>query len=567
MFGTIRRHQKWLWILISTVTIISFVAFFSPNQRRQHGWTRPHDQIGSIDGRPVTRDQYASAYHEAELRYLFSYGEWPGNDTSSRQSDLIERETRNRLLLLDKIDQLNIQVGEPAIAQWIIEAFRDRSNKTFRRDTYEQFIKNLPDYGLTEADFERFARHEVAIQQLITLAGTAGQLVTPQEAKSLFRQENQEVEAEAVFVNSSNYLAQVHVTPAAVATFYTNQQANYRIPEKLQVAYVKFAASNYLAEANQELAQNTNLSQYVESLYLRRGTNSFKGTNGLPLTAEAAKTEIRDQLRDSVALDEAWKKAVTFLNDLSEMLDQTNAVGKVEKTNALQRLAAAKGLQTGLTEPFTQYETPRDLNVPPAFGQAAAKLTPEDPYPEQPIRAEDAVYIIGLDRRIPSEVPPLDAIRERVARDYEHSQALEMARAAGEQLHNGITNVMDHGLTFDAAATQHSATPLFLPAFSRKASTLPGVSNRADVPQLVHAAFTVPAGKVSSFERTRSGGFIVYVKKFLPVSEERMKVELPEFTRNLRQSRQYEAFSEWFRRQAEAARIVLPGARQRAGAG
>ncbi len=559
MFGTIRRHQKWLWILISTVTIVSFVAFFSPQRRRQGGWAGPRDQIGSINGRPVTRDQYAAAYREAELRYLFSYGDWPGNDAMSRQSGLIEREARNRLLLLDKVNELNIRVGEPAVAQWIIEAFRDRSDKTFRKDTYEQFLKTaLPNHGLTQADFERFAAHEVAIQHLVALAGIPGKLVTPQEAEALFRQENQEVEAQVIFVNSSNYLAQVEVDPAAVATFYTNQQSRYRIPEKLQVAVLKFPATNFLAEANQELAKNTNVNQYVESVYLQRGTNSFKGPDNLPLSAEAAKEKIRDEIRHSIALEEAWKKAVEFDNELFQQAD---------KTNALERLAAAKGLQVEVTPPFARYQTPPNLNVPPAFGQAAAKLTPEDPYPEQPIRAEDAVYVIALKQQIPSEVPPLDSIRDQVAQDYRNNRALELARAAGRELFNAVTNGLAQGQSFDAVAAQHQVTPVSLAPFSRKASDLPALPNRADVSRVVHTAFGVSPGKVSEFVPTGTGGFIVYVKRIVPVSEEKVQVELPEFTRNLRQSRQYEAFSEWFRRQVELAHVILPGGeRERASA-
>src|ERR1041385_4139783 len=115
MFGTIRRHQKWLWIVISGVTIISFVAFFSPQQRRQRGWTGPHDQVGSINGRPVSRDQYATAQREAALQYRLNYGQWPGDDAMSRQAGLLEREARNRLFFLFEVDKLNIEVDEPAI--------------------------------------------------------------------------------------------------------------------------------------------------------------------------------------------------------------------------------------------------------------------------------------------------------------------------------------------------------------------------------------------------------------------------------------------------------------------
>src|SRR5579862_2613694 len=141
MFGTIRRHQKWLWIVISSATIISFVAYFSPQQRRQRGWWSPHDQVGSIDGRPISRDQYANAQREAALQYLLNYGQWPGDDAMSRQSGLLERGIRERILLLNEIAKLDIQVGEPAIARWVANYFRDRDDPAFRKDLYDQFVK------------------------------------------------------------------------------------------------------------------------------------------------------------------------------------------------------------------------------------------------------------------------------------------------------------------------------------------------------------------------------------------------------------------------------------------
>jgi hypothetical protein len=514
--------------------------------------------VGSINGRSISRDEYANAYREAELRYLFSYGDWPGNDSMSRQSGVMERETRNRMLLVEKLKDLDIHVSESAVAQWIVEAFRDRTDKTFRKDSYDQFVKStLPGHNLSQSDFERFARHEVGIQHLVALAGTAGKLIPPQEAEALYRRENEERAAEAVFVVSSNFIAQVTADTNAIATYFTNQQAVYRIPEKLQVTYVKFAASNYLAEADQVIAKNTNLNQYVESTYLQRGTNSFKDTNNATLSPAAAKEKIRSELRQGFAMEEANKKAVEFANELFELKD---------KSGALEKLAAAKGLTTQVTEPFAQFETPRNLNVPPAFGQAAAKLTPESPFAEQLIQAEDAVYIIGLNQRIPSEIPPLDSIRDRVTQDYQNNRALELARAAGRELHAALTNGLAQGKTFEAVAAEKNVTPVVLPPFSRKAGTLAAIPNRADSSQVINTAFQLAPGKVSDFVPTRTGGFVVYVKEIVPVASEKVRAELPEFTKTLRQTRQYEAFSEWFQKQTEGARVILPGDKQRASA-
>jgi hypothetical protein len=44
----------------------------------------------------------------------------------------------------------------------------------------------------------------------------------------------------------------------------------------------------------------------------------------------------------------------------------------------------------------------------------------------------------------------------------------------------------------------------------------------------------------------------------LPVSDDKVKEELPEFLARLRLYRQNEAFSQWFRREAEQARVSAP---------
>ena len=199
------------------------------------------------------------------------------------------------------------------------------------------------------------------------------------------------------------------------------------------------------------------------------------------------------------------------------------------------------------------------LGFPRGFGQAAARLTPEEPFAEQPIQGDDATYIIELQRKIPSEVPPLDSIRDRVTQDYVNSRALDMARAAGKDLQTAITNAMAQGKTFDAAVAEKNASPINLSPFSRRTQSLPDIPNSGDTSQLVTKAFSLSPGKVSDFVPTRAGGFVVYVKAVDPVPEATVKAELPEFTKTLERQRQYQAFMEWFRTQESLAKINLPG--------
>src|SRR2546423_15154619 len=86
MFGTIRRHQNWLWIVITAVIVISFVMFFSPDVKFGRGGARSRpapSEHGSTDGHPITVKDFIPAYHEARVNHCFRTGQLPCNKESS----------------------------------------------------------------------------------------------------------------------------------------------------------------------------------------------------------------------------------------------------------------------------------------------------------------------------------------------------------------------------------------------------------------------------------------------------------------------------------------------------
>ena len=72
MFGTIRKHQKWLWAVIVTATVLSFVAFFNPSSRLSGGGGGHEGpgNYGSIAGEQITSEEFYGAQKEVALRYF-----------------------------------------------------------------------------------------------------------------------------------------------------------------------------------------------------------------------------------------------------------------------------------------------------------------------------------------------------------------------------------------------------------------------------------------------------------------------------------------------------------------
>jgi len=548
MIGTIRKHQQWLWVIIITLTVISFVIFFSPYSKVSDALGRGPVGLGSINGESVTQESYQDAVVEVYLRYFLMHSDWPDKDPAAKQAGFDEqREAYYRLLLLQKQRELNIHASSTAVAQLAADILR--SYQRAGVNSLASFEKKiLQQRNFTAADFERFLRHEIGMQQLISVAGASGKLVTPQEAEFLYRHDHEEVSAEVAFFPATNYLASVSVTPQAVAQFYTNRLPNYRLPERVQVSYVKFELTNYWAEADQEMAKLTNLTAIVDNIYRERGTNYYREAK----SPAEAKEKITQEIRRDLALVSARKKATEVAAQLVEQ--------EPVRAENLDKLAAEKGLPVKVTPAFDKEDGPADLNVRSDFTRRAFGLTAEEPI-TGPIAAEDGVYIIALKGRIPSEVPALDSIRDKVTADYRFSQAVQLARQTGTNFYTALSNGMAQGKTFTTVCREAKLPPILLPPFSRSSRSLPEVEDRVPLGLLQEVAFRVPPGKVSYFFSTTDGGFIVHVQSRLPMDESKVKVDLPGFLAYLRQARQSEAFNDWFRRQAEQGLRQTPLAR------
>ena len=533
MFGTIRRHQKWLWAVIITLTVISFVIYFSPYQKMNRSERRGPVDLGTLNGQRISEESFFSAEHEIALRYfIMSGGRAPDEETRRN----FERETLQWLFIIDKQDQFGIHIAPDRVAEVARNMVLSSLQRAGARSiSPEGAARLLEGNGFQSGDLERYAQHYLGLQELIATFGLSGKLATPEEIKELYVREHQELATEALFFKASNYLAKVTVTPQALNQFYSNQMAEYRVPERVQVSYVKFPITNLWAKAEQFWAK-TNLNEMIEDNFQRIGTNYYKDAK----TPDQVRAKIRDELIRGRALLEARRQANEFARPLFDL--------KEPHPEDLRAFAKTNGLKVEVTEPVDADQTPKGLEVEEDFVAAAFKLTPEQPL-AGPLIGRDGVYVIALDKRLPEEKPPLDQIRDRVTADFKTEQARNLARQSGSAFDSALTNSLAQGKSFTALCAEAKLSPVSLPPFSISSRELPGAEEMVNLNSLKQTAFTTPVGKPSGFQWTTDGGFILFVKSRVPIDENKMKAELPAFTQGVRQQWQTEAFNAWFGQQ------------------
>ena len=551
MIGTIRKHSKWLWWVIAGLTVISFL-YWGVGPSARNGGIEGNGSYGTLYGRKITQQDYVNAWNEVRLFYWFRNHDWPEHNSNIKQKDQDEQ-IYLRLMLTQKADALGIHVSNDAAAAAAGDLLRSigRAGQSVPIDAFVRQI--LQPEGLTADDFERFARNDVVIQQLVQTMGLAGSLVTPQEVAAAYQRDHQEVSAQIVFLSASNFIAQVNATPAVIAQFYTNYLAQYRLPDRVQVHYVEFNISNYLAAAEQTIGR-TNLDNEVQNLFRQNGMESVPDAK----TPEEAKAKIRDFLIRKQALTDARAQA----NDFATEVFGVNPL----LADNLATVAKQKGLTVRLTEPFSSLYGPDQFTAPAAFTKSAFALTPDDPL-AGPIVGPTGVYVIALAKQLPSEIPSLDQIRDRVTQDYRTVSAIMIAQRAGTNFAPELASQLMTGHAFASVCTAAGLHPETLPPFSLSTQDLPELANRASLQQIKQAVFSTPPGHASNFEGTEDGGFIVYIQSKLPVNLAAMNADLPQFTAGLRRQRESELFNQWVQTEANRQLRNTPVFAQQAAAG
>jgi hypothetical protein len=551
MFGTIRRHQKWLLATIITLTIISFVWYFNPAQRGARNQQRPTGEGFKLNGQRVTQQMLSDAGREVRLLYFLNFRKWPEQDTERAQQigfD-IETEAYLRLFRVSKADEAGIQVPDKTVAELARRLLGGEAD-------LDRFAKELllPN-GLTLDDFERFVRNDAKIQQLSMVVGAAGRLITPADAEVLYRREHQEVGGDLVFFHWSNYLSKVVITNGALTNWHVMR--GYRTPEKVQVSYVEFARTNFIAEANKQFADTTNLDGRLREIYYKVGPNNFKDTNGTVLSETNALEKIRAEQQERLTMMFAARQANEFANKLYDK--------QSVRAENLQELAASNNLPVQVSMPFTRDEGPTNLNVSPKFTQIAFSLNAtNNPVSFQPIDGENGYYIVALKESVPSQPEPYETITNKVTEDYNRYMAFTLAYNDATNFIAQATNGLAQGKTFDEMAQKAGLKVESLPPISQRTDSITNLDERLDVRRLKQMMFSLEPGKVSGYiPNPPDGGYVAYLRARLPLDEAKVREELPKFTSELRYQKQNEIFGLWFRKQAEQAKLPLPNRQKR----
>ena len=510
-----------------------------------------------------------------------------GKNDGENDIDSLTFETQVRLRELDEVARLGIQVGKTSVEAWLERHLRFQSdpqiqmfylraltdqraqfsiptfplmppgmNSQFSSEIYQKFLnETLSRNGVNEEDLRRYVRHQIAINQMYNVLAASGSLTTRRVAHGLYQAMNEEFETEVVFLTTTNFTDSVTNFAAVTNHYNTTLTNNYKIPAKVTLQFVRMANTNFHNLAAKDM---TNLATRVDNTYKQRGADAFKDDNGTVLPEADAKARVRAEILTAPSRNLANK----CWSDLARL-----AFGQNEKAPTSRLGPALNGLtntpplkiETAVLEegkaeqgPFKEFPHFGSVSDQNALRNAFNRRTEliqqlfdmdRSGLLTSPYISGEATYLIGRTGFTPArgraygDLTPEE--QKEVREDFIETEASRLTHKTGQALREKLVKGLDQGGSFTNICQTDGWVSVALPSFSsQRTEPLEELAGKASLTELQQAVenhlATVrgfgsgqKATPITTYVETSRGGFILHLKKRVPVAEEKLQRELP----------------------------------------
>lgn len=288
-------------------------------------------------------------------------------------------------------------------------------------DNTRDFIKSLPYFQidgkfdearyktvlnsqhLTSQEFTNKIRNVLVMQQMQDSLINSN-FATDYEIESFFKIQNQQRDFDYVTVTIPTLTEQP--SDQEIAEYYKQHQEQFKIPEQVSVEYVELLLG--------DLAKKVEVTDEKLKAYYEDQKGSFTSPERRKISHILFKVD--DKTDDKTALEKAQKAKQELAN---------KDFAALAKDISDDKLTAKTGGDLGLFNAGSM-EKP--------FEDAAQKLKLNEV--SDPVKSAFGYHLIKVTELVPSEIKPLDSIKDEVTKAYQKSQAENAFYQAGETLTN-----------------------------------------------------------------------------------------------------------------------------------
>lgn len=498
MFTTIRKHQRWLMVLIAFLTIIAFAFLYNTTEMDRVG----SNIVARIYGREVMTVDVERAIRVYQLALALGQFDLVRDLAGQAQTEdeAANNFIWNLMVLQHEARTMGVEPGNAAVLERVKSLPVFQTEGQFDPRKYADFMQEqLAPRGFTERQLEDVIKDSLRLEGIKSLVQSPAVLLPGELEPALQRVAPADV---AVVRFDAAILAKdVEVSDEELQKAFAEKRESLQSPEKRSIRYAAFVLSPE-----------------------------------------------EEDLKDKARVD-ALQKLATSTGDLARALGDGATLADA---------AAAQGAEVRTTPAFgpggstTGALTDLDGEVVPAAAAVAFRL------PAEPGNFE--IIELGQDGYAVIEVAAVEAARpltfEEARADLRagliEQKRTTAVREAADKAIAGIREKMAAGTSFSDAAKEAALKPEVLQGVSAFAEDA-----TPEQRQVAMAVLEQAAGALSDFIPGPNGGFAAYVVERRTPDEETLAKQRPRMEQGLLQGKKMLLFAQWLTTAREAADLQV----------
>lgn len=499
-------QSKVVWAAFAVLISVAFVGVYTPGAKSR-SQARQEQKSGQLAGRlfgeDVSRAEFGREYQNVHVMYTMMFGR--AINITEEIDKVFRTAAWQRIATLKKARQLGMTVTPEQIISMIQRQpiFQNQQTGQFDKNAYNAFVGNfLPRVGMGAKDLENLFAEQVLIEKVSQIPAQ-GAVVSEEEIKKAFHLYTDMLTVEYAAIPRSLSTAPA-VTEADAKDYFDRNTEQFRMPEKAIVDYVKFAVADYLAgvEATDEM-----VSGYYEN-------NKQRYLKDPAAAAEGSAPEYKplEEVKDSIAADIKQALARKAAADQADALVSTLS----DESMTFKSAAEKAGLTIiDNTPAFTLTDTVKGIDPTAPFQRAAFSLVKDEThYYSDPVVGRDFVYVIALNKKLPSFLPSFDVVRDAATESAKIAASEKAYVEKAEQIHTSIKTAIKEGTSFAAAAAKHKLDVKKTEPFN-VTSELKNEFGK----QIKSASIQLDQGKLADLVSTTDEYLVAYVAEKIPGDE------------------------------------------------
>jgi hypothetical protein len=497
MFTTIRKHQRWLMILIAVLTVIAFAFLYNTTEMDRVG----SNIVARIYGRDVMTVDIERAVRIYQL--ALALGQFDLVRDLSGQAQTEDEAANNfiwnLMVMQHEAGVLGVEPGDEAVLGRIKSLPVFQTAGAFDPLKYADFLQQqLAPRGFTERQLEDVIKDSLRLEAIKPLVQLPAMLQPGDVEPALARLAPADVEV----LRFAAAAGDVAVTGEELRAAFEARQQSLQAPEQRSVRYAAFV----LAPEEQELP---------------------------------------DQARVA-----ALQKIATATGDLAQALGEGAA--------ALPEAAAARGVEVRTTPLFGADGTTEgaltglEAEVVPAAAAVAFRLPSGPGHFEIVELGRNGYALVEVAEVRPARPLTFEEARAGLQDALSAQKRAAAERAAADAALGKIREAMASGASFAEAARAAKVKTEKMAGLTPLADDLTPAQR-----QVAMAVMDTPAGTLGDFLPAPDGGFAAYVAGRRDPDEETLAKRRPMVEQNLLQGREMLLFAQWLVTAREAAGLQI----------